>query len=360
MIYMKIRKSFKSMFLLFPLVSSVPISLAGCHDKPNDVTIEEIYDLLETPYKHDGAVLQENEYLTDSPTVFYHNGKWYMSYIRIYNQTGNDGYETYIAESSDLIHWNNRTKIFAREPESGKWDSRQIAGYMGYVKNDLFGDYTLQSVNGHHYISYLGGNLDGYETDPLSMGEAWFDDVMDPSTYHKYPDPVLSPNDTDARAGEDKTIYKSNMFIDDAMTLGHRYVNFYNGKGQDDTEGIFIAVSDNGYEWQRYWPTYVFKDTSAHNTGDPVIVKYKDTYIMLYYILTFDGKTYDNFAISKDLIHWTPWTGTPLIESSEEWDNQYAHKPSIVCKDGILYHFYCAVNTKGQRFISVATSKPLI
>ncbi|MCQ3907222.1 MAG: hypothetical protein MJ219_00205 [Mycoplasmoidaceae bacterium] len=116
---------------------------------------------------------------------------------------------------------------------------------MGFIKNDLFGDYALQGIAGKYYIPYLGGASAGYEHDPLSMGLATFDDPMNPTTYTKFTDPILSPSDPHARQGEDKTIYKSNMFVDEAMTLGYRYVNFYNAKGQDDTEGIFIAVSDN-------------------------------------------------------------------------------------------------------------------
>jgi hypothetical protein len=36
----------------------------------------------------------------------------------------------------------------------------------------------------------------------------------------------------------------------------------------------------------------------------------------------------------------------------------FAHKPSVLKLDGVVYHFYCAVGDQG-RVIALATSKPL-
>ena len=37
----------------------------------------------------------------------------------------------------------------------------------------------------------------------------------------------------------------------------------------------------------------------------------------------------------------------------------FAHKSYVVKHDGVVYHFYCAVNKAGQRGIAVATSVPM-
>jgi hypothetical protein len=58
-------------------------------------------------------------------------------------------------------------------------------------------------------------------------------------------------------------------------------------------------------------------------------------------------------------VHWTDWEGKNLVESSEPFDEEYAHKSFVVKHDGVVYHFYCAVNKKQQRGIAVATSKDL-
>jgi hypothetical protein len=65
---------------------------------------------------------------------------------------------------------------------------------------------------------------------------------------------------------------------------------------------------------------------------------------------------FDNFACSYDLVNWTDWQGKKLIEPSADFDDRYAHKPCVVKWRGVVYHFYCAVNSKDQRGIAVATS----
>ena len=83
-----------------------------------------------------------------------------------------------------------------------------------------------------------------------------------------------------------------------------------------------------------------------------------DLYVMLYFIFQ-GGKAFNTFACSYDLLHWTKWNGKPLIESECEWENKFAHKPWVVVCNDIVYHFYCAVNHQGERFIAVATSKEI-
>jgi hypothetical protein len=66
---------------------------------------------------------------------------------------------------------------------------------------------------------------------------------------------------------------------------------------------------------------------------------------------------FNRFACSYDLVNWTDWNGDDLIQSSEPYDELYAHKSCIVKWNGVVYHFYCAVNKKEQRGIAVAVSK---
>ena len=79
---------------------------------------------------------------------------------------------------------------------------------------------------------------------------------------------------------------------------------------------------------------------------------------MFYFGAFWKPKAFDTFAVSKDLVHWTKWTGTDLIAPSEPWDATYAHKPWCVKVDGVVYHFYCAVGNRG-RAIALAMSKKL-
>jgi predicted GH43/DUF377 family glycosyl hydrolase len=152
------------------------------------------------------------------------------------------------------------------------------------------------------------------------------------------------------------------MFYDEARTLGYPYVNAYNASGIEySKESIFLAVSDDGENWQRFGDApVIWDDSEAQNiriNGDPQILKIGDLYVMLYFCLQGE-KTYDTFACSYDLVHWRKWQGKPLIESEYDWENKYAHKPWVVVKDGVVYHFYCAANTQGERFIALAVGTP--
>ena len=67
----------------------------------------------------------------------------------------------------------------------------------------------------------------------------------------------------------------------------------------------------------------------------------------------------NTFAASYDLVNWTDWKGADLIIPSKNYDELFAHKSYVVKHDGVVYHFYCAVNNAEQRGIAIATSKPM-
>ena len=319
--------------------------------------MQEIYEIIKTPHKI-GAVIKDDEYLTDSPSVFRYNGKWYMYFIKIHKNIEDSGYETHLSSSDDLVNWKYEGKLFKRL-ENDHWDSRQIAGYAAFVDMDFGGTNEIQAVNGKYYMAYLGGNLNGYETDPLSMGLAFSDTPI--SKFTRFEEPIMSPSDADAREFETLTLYKSNMFIDEAMTLGHKYVNAYNAKPIDNKERIYLAVSDDGEKWERYLDTPIIDETKTIDnlliSGDPQIVKIDNYYVMFFFRSIENGGAYNTFAVSENLVDWTIWDGEPLIKPEFDWENVFAHKSCVVKHDGIVYHYYCAVNDKGERFIALATSK---
>ena len=320
--------------------------------------MERVYETLKTPYKYGGIIKYEDD-LCDSPTVFFHKGKWYMSYVTIAKKTATSGYSSHLSVSDDLVHWTYLFPTLSMTKEE-VWDCNQIALHAAFVENDFYGKYRLQKVNDAYHFSYVGGALKGYETDPLFIGQAKTKDVLVPEQYQRGEKPVLSPYDADARQGEKRTLYKSCMFIDESQTLGYKFVNTYNGKNEQNKESIFLAVSNDGEKWERYGDKAIIvgDNENVQINGDPQILKLGDLYIMIYFMLEA-GKAFNTFACSYDLIHWKKWNGKKLIESEYDWENVYAHKNYVVVKDEIVYHFYCAVNDKNERFIALATSKEL-
>lgn len=321
-------------------------------------TMKEIYEKIKTPVKV-GAVMKLEDDMTDSPSVFKHGDSFYMYFITISKDVSVSGYETHLARSADLVSWEYLGTIFRRN-ELDRWDSKQVAGYAAYFDTAFDGTCELQKVAGAYHISYLAGNSDGYEPDPLYMGLARSTDPTDPDGFERFPDPILRPEDADGRPYETKTLYKSFMFRDDAMVTGYPYVNIYNAKDEDARERIFLAVSNDGEHFERYGDRAVFDiitdDPDALISGDPQIVKMGDVYVMIYFHLRRGKGAYNTFAASYDLVNWTDWEGEPLVSPTEEWEDRHAHKPWFLRYGGVNYHFYCAVNSKKERFIALAHS----
>jgi predicted GH43/DUF377 family glycosyl hydrolase len=313
-----------------------------------------VHDEVKAPFKY-GIILRpgKNENV-DCPNVFRYGGKWYMVYVAI---KGKVGYETLLAESDDLLNWKPLGKVLPFAATG--WDRWQADGSIALVDPTWGGSGELQSYDGKYWMSYFGGAKQGYETDPLSIGMAWTTAPDKPISWQRLDsNPVLAPDQLDARPFERATQFKSHVLWDKSASLGHPFVMYYNAKQQGPwVERIGMAVSDDMVRWKRYGAEPVI-DNGRGISGDPQIVQIGDLWVMFYFGAGWRPRAFDTFACSHDLVHWTKWTGPDLISPSEPWDKTYAHKPSVLKHDGVVYHFYCAVGDEG-RAIALATSKDL-
>lgn len=337
----------------------IPWGKRGRHDSVTSEEMKEIYRKLQTPVKY-GPVMKLEDKLTDSPSVFRWKGHYCMYFITIAKDCASSGYETHLAVSRDLRHWEDRGPVLERN-DDGKWDSRQIAGYAAFMPIAYEGSCELGQIGGECCLFYLGGSQDGYEPDPLYTGMAFCADPLQPATYRKLEKPILTPFDADCRPGEEKTIYKHFPFADSARVTGYPYVDVYNAKDKENRERIFLAVSEDGLRWERYGDGPVLdqitQDPEGLICGDPQILKIADLYVMLYFRFRRGIGAYDTFACSRDLTCWTPWEGDPLIAPEYAWEDVHAHKPCFIRENGINHHFYCAVNSQNERFIALAVSQ---
>jgi predicted GH43/DUF377 family glycosyl hydrolase len=317
----------------------------------DSATMQRVYEEVKTPHKY-GVVLAEEGRKVDSPSVYFHGGRWYMGYI-VFDGAG---YETCLAVSDDLLRREKLGTLLAFT-DSG-WDAQQKAGYFALQDTTWGGTATLEQHDGHYWMSYLGGALKGYETDPLSIGIAWSNTVDAAAPWERLPEPVLGPADADARFWERLTLYKSNVVRDPEARLGHPFVMYYNAKTESGYERIGMAVSDDMRAWQRFGGGEPLIDNGSGISGDPQVVRMGDLWVMFYFGAFYRPKAFDTFAVSRDLVHWTTWDGPDLVAPSEPWDETYAHKPWLIKHDGVVYHFYCAVGSEG-RVIALATSKDM-
>lgn len=351
------------------LIIVCTVLLISGFKKPKSVVVPEemmqqVYQQIKTPFKY-GLVMvpPNNSKKMDCPSIFRKNGKWIMSYL-IYDGRG---YETWLAKSDDLLHWENMGRIMSFSADSTRWDWNQKAGYVSLQDYSWGGSYELESYDNKYWMSYFGGNTKGYEAGLLSIGMAYT--YKDPATVHewKYQDkPVLMANNPDVRWWENSTMYKSTVIRDKEKLTGHPFVMYYNARGDSINPGrgaerIGMAVSDDMKTWKRFMKDPVINHHKGIS-GDAYIQKIGNVYVMFYFGAFWNkerSNAFNRFACSYDLVHWTDWTGEDLIAPSEPYDDLFAHKSFVIKYKGVVYHFYCAVNKKEQRGIAVATSKDL-
>jgi predicted GH43/DUF377 family glycosyl hydrolase len=328
--------------------------------------MKEIYEEVKTPYKYGLVIVPASDSeKIDCPTVFRKGNSWYMSYIKFDGR----GYETWLAQSDDLLHWKTLGRIMSFSADTTVWDANQKAGYLSLTDTKWGGSYGLKKFNGKYWMSYIGGRQKGYEAGSLSIGIAYT--LKNPATVNEWqrlPKPVFASTDKDVRWWENRKEFKSTVIFDPQKITGYPFVMYYNANGDTAAdnkktrwfERIGMAVSNDMINWKRF-NTEPVVHHPAGITGDPVIQKIGDIWVMFYFGAFWQDRkaAFNRFACSYDLINWTDWEGNNLIESSEPYDEQYAHKSFVLKYKGVVYHFYDAVNNKEQRGIAVATSKDL-
>lgn len=330
--------------------------------KVPQATMDSIFREVRTPHKYGLIMVPENDQQKmDCPSVFRHKDRWMMTYIVFDGR----GYETWLAESADLLHWKTLGKLLSFS-DSTEWDAWQKAGYIALQDHQWGGSYKLQSFRNKYWMSYIGGSTQGYEAGDLSIGIAYTkESPARPHSWQRLKAPVFTAKDADVRWWENRKLFKSTVIWDKDKTTGHPFVMYYNANGDTAVnnpktrwfERTGMAVSDDMLHWRRFE-----KEPVVHHpagiTGDAVIQKMGNVWVMFYFGAFWQEKkgAFNRFAASYDLVNWTDWQGEDLISSSQPYDEKFAHKPFVIKHNGVVYHFYCAVNNKDQRGIAVATS----
>ncbi len=317
-----------------------------------ETTTEDLLRHLRTPHKFPELVLEaaynEDEFdalATDCAFIFRHKRRYYMTYI------GFDGvgYRTGLASSTDLVRWEKEGMILDRG-EAGSVTEFNAALTWIVRENDLFGDGKLKKFDARYLGTYHAYPQAGYETGPAAIG------LCSSADFRKWrvKDPFLRASDPDAGAWERGGLYKSCL-----VEHAGKYYLFYNAKteGAPWTEQTGLATSKDLKTWKRHeanpvipvGPKGGFDDVFC---SDPCVLRYGNTWVMFYYTLSSDGRARDTVAFSDDLLDWRK-SNEILIDVGPPGsiDSTYAHKPAIFTKDGILYHYYCAVSPAREKHI---------
>jgi predicted GH43/DUF377 family glycosyl hydrolase len=324
---------------------------------------------LTTPYKLGRLVLggsklsgEFDEKSVDCPFVFRGEDRFYLTFVG-YDGTG---YETGLASSNDLIHWKREGCILHRDPQSNV-TRYNIAMTWILRANDIASPGKLIKVDGRYLGAWHAYPNAGYEAGPAVIGLCWSRDLL----HWEVDPPCMHPADADTGTWEQGGLYKPCIVRQDGM-----YYIFYNAKTRPtDVNGRVnwfeqtgVAMSRDLKKWKRYSGNPIIRNGAgdawdSHFASDPCVLKYKNEWAFFYFSLSNkDGKARELLAVSKDMTSPIK-TNSILIDPGPPGtvDDDYAHKPSLITHEGVLYHFYCAVSGKWPkdiRGISLARSKP--
>jgi len=295
--------------------------------------------------------------MTDVPTVYQLPGRkrWFMTFIGFDGQ----GYQSFVAESADLIHWTCMRLAMGYGPKGSFDHGGVVLGAFLYEQYDVKAPRILKKRNGKHYSLYGAyPRQGGYELRPGYEGVAWSEDGL---TWKRAKnEPILSVYQKDCGAWEKDCIYQPWL-----VEYGGRYYNFYNA-ANGSVEQIGLALSDNLLDWKRYAhnPVIPHGPKGGYNerfSSDGKVFWDRDHWVCFFFGVGRGG-AHIMAAFSRDLLHWTV-DPEPLYKAGGNpsgLDRQYAHKISLVWNPAneTYYMFYDAVGNRG-RGIGLITSKPL-
>ncbi|GGE52752.1 hypothetical protein GCM10011391_34490 [Pullulanibacillus camelliae] len=295
-----------------------------------------------TPYKLGQPVLVGSgqpgtfdERAVDCPFVFQHHDTFYMMYVGF----DGEGYQTALATSDDLVHWEPKGLILKRD-EGSDWDAKSIAGTWILKENRIDAPPVLKKWENKYWLVYHAYPEVGYEEGAAQIGLAWTEDeeLLD---WHRIEKPILIPSE--GAEWEQAGLYKECLIEHEGT-----FYLFYNAKNQKEKwiEQTGVAFSNDLIHWDRYKHNPILPVTEgawdSKFASDPCVLKNGEEWAMFYFGYDYK-KAQEGLALSKDLLHWTKYP-EPILRVGEEGeiDAVFAHKPAVITHNGVLYHFYCS------------------
>jgi len=319
-----------------------------------------------TPYKCGKLVLSASSEpdafdgkTVDDPFVFLHQGAFHMLYI------GSDGtgYQTGLARSSDLVHWERVACVARRDPNS-KYTRYNVALSCIVREAGLTSQGKLKKVHGRYLGAWNAYPNAGYEEGAAVIGLAWSDDLLQ----WELTDPILFP--ADGAPWEHGGLYRPNL-IEEAGVF-YLYYNAKTDPKKNAPGGAWheqsgVATSRDLKHWTRYAGNPILKNggegsRDSRFASNPFVVRNGSVWGMYYFGFDARGKARELLALGRDPYHFSQIDEIMIdVGADGAVDETFAHKPSVIFHDGALYHFYCAVSGKWPnevRGISVARSRP--
>ena len=142
------KQTLKTWLLFFITLFATTAHAQSEQNKVSDAVMQKVYNEVKTPYKYGLALVPtENSKKMDCPSVFRKGGQWYMTYIIFDGR----GYETWLAQSKDLLKWETKGKIKSFT-DTTDWDTNQKAGYEALQDYNWDGSYEWQAYQGKYWM----------------------------------------------------------------------------------------------------------------------------------------------------------------------------------------------------------------
>ncbi|MBK8505750.1 MAG: hypothetical protein IPL46_28260 [Saprospiraceae bacterium] len=300
----------------------------------------------------------EDVKMTDVPTIFQiaGNAKWYMTFIGF----DGTGYQSFIAESTDLVQWTNMQLAMGYGSEGSFDYGGVVLGAYLYENYDIKAPRVLRKKDGNYYSLYGAyPRQGGYELRPGSEGVALSADGI--KWQRAKNEPILSVYQSDCQEWESSCIYQPWLVEHQGV-----FFNFYNA-ANGNIEQIGVATSEDLMHWERHADNPVLshgpKDSYHESFSSDGKVFWDNDHWIMFYFGVGRGGAHIMVAFSRDLVHWTS-DEVPLYKSGGNpsgLDQKYAHKISLVWnpENETYYMFYCAVDKDDVRGIGLITSRPI-
>ena len=342
-----------------------------------------------TPYKYPKLVLSatgsKGDFDQRSPSTIPSSSTPTGAFQMLYIGWDGIGYQTGLATSTDLVHW-TRTALVAPtrpilevhkiQPRPQFHPSRQATPFRG----------EAIKVDGKYVGAWNAYPSAGYEEGAAVIGLATSDDLL----HWQLTDPILPPQD--GAPWEHGGLYRPDLMLDRGT-----YYLYYNAKTDvfPKTEGggwheqTGVATSTDLKTWTRYRvipssatvraAAQPIPATNPISSTQPPTPDARDSRFASNPFVVQNGRDYRHVLLtafatsaraaparcSPSASIPSPSSKSPRSSSTQERpgtiDETFAHKPSVITHEGVLYHFYCAVSGKypnESRGIAVARSKP--
>lgn len=272
--------------------------------------------------------------MVESPSIIWDDAK--NKYIMVFtaydsNNVGSIGY----AFSTDLKNWENQGQLFKNSGNAANGDKNGCTGPC------------LVKYDGIYYLFYLGLNGEGYEGWPINLCLATSTDL---ATW-TYKGVVIAPS-------KDIPWISNTIYHPDIMKIGSYWYIFFNANGTIDGQAAertgfaFSTKIDGPYTVDPDRISKFAEDAGDHSgiqCGDPSVFKINDLYYMFYFDTSHKDEVVDRYAWTTAAEFPRGWRyGGPVIKNDKDYNKTFAHKPFVLIKDNILYHYYTAVGDQGR------------